>query len=452
MAPADIQAVLREFDPIRRAIAQPEGTDRIEVSASPIIGMPSPAQDDRVAMAYFCFAAGQMLAADHGFPDTENYTWISDSEFYGNSFEVWCQSSIVNLLIGLWEQRKYRCGKPIIARNVHTGGYHIETYETDSAYFICISYQYLNLVNRYSLLNHYVIEASGGTSQVSLATATNEVAGQAIERAIRTKWDEICPYLDGFLSTAAKASDYQASEVFLNKHIVAATEQFYTSERYAHLRDATRLMAEPFYLPPEAMWTLYSDEVMNFTLGHEMIHIVNDDIKRRGRSTAEEMGADMGAASLLGYMTISTARRQGHRPAVAGIVMGPVLFFALSRIFAYLDDFDGKYRVKNLDMASTNEAMKEELTLLQRSIWVAGYLAGARWLTDPSAALFWNITGELRLLEIALRRRRWQLGGAPLPLPVEHEIAMAQDLMQRAKQRTEHDVTKFWENQNGSQP
>ena len=42
MAQADIQAILREFEPIRRAIAQPEGTDAIEIAS-----MPNAAYDDR---------------------------------------------------------------------------------------------------------------------------------------------------------------------------------------------------------------------------------------------------------------------------------------------------------------------------------------------------------------------------------------------------------------------
>jgi hypothetical protein len=89
------------------------------------------------------------------------------------------------------------------------------------------------------------------------------------------------------------------------------------------------------------------------------------------------------------------------------------------------------------------EAMKEELTLLQRSVWVAGLLAGGGWLTNSGAAPFWDTTGELRLLEIALRRRLWELNGVAVSLPIEEEIAELQDLIQAAKRRTEQDVTKF---------
>ena len=144
---------------------------------------------------------------------------------------------------------------------------------------------------------------------------------------------------------------------------------------------------------------------MHFSLAHELIHILEGDIKKSGRVTTEEMGADMGAVSLLISITVSTARRRGYRPSIAGFTMGPIVFFSLSRVFAYLDDFEKKYRAGELSAASTAEAMKEELTLMQRSLWVAGFLAGSRWITEPSAAVFWNITGELQLLEIALRRR-----------------------------------------------
>ena len=163
MAAPDIQSILREFDPIRRQIAQLEGANAIVPAAIPVPGgMPlDPALDDRLSLAFFCGAAKQMLAAGHGYPDAPKYAWVADPQFYGNSFEAWCQSAIVNFLIGLWEQRVYRCEKPVIARNIHTGSYHIETYETASAYFVCVSYQYLNLINRYSLLNHYLIEAGG---------------------------------------------------------------------------------------------------------------------------------------------------------------------------------------------------------------------------------------------------------------------------------------------------
>jgi hypothetical protein len=127
MATTDMQAILREFDPIRRQIAQPEGLDAIMLAAIPG-GMPlDPALNDRGALAFFCAAAGHMLAAGHGFPDVPKYAWITDPQSYGNSFEAWCQGSIINLLIGLWEQRGYRCDKLVIARNLHTGGYHIET-------------------------------------------------------------------------------------------------------------------------------------------------------------------------------------------------------------------------------------------------------------------------------------------------------------------------------------
>jgi hypothetical protein len=432
MAQSDIQAILREFDPIRRAIAQPEGTDAIETSAIP--GIPNAVDNDRDAILCFCAYANQMLVAENGFPDAQNYTWITEPQSYQNSFQAWCQGMIVNLLICLWEHRGFRCAKPVIARNIHTGSYHIETYETASAYFICISYQYLNLINRYSLLNHYLIEASSGTKQMTLATPTNEVAGQAIERAIRVKWSDICPHLDIFLMTVAKASNYQASEIFLNKHVTEAREQFYSSNRYAHLRDFRKMMG-PYYLPPEAMWTVYSDQVMMFTLAHEIIHIMNDDTKKPSRSAAEEMGADMGATDLLAYITIPTARRRGYEPSNS-IVVGPIVFFA-SRTCSPIS------RAQNLKIAP--EDMKEQLMLVQRSIWVAQTLAAGRWLSDPSAALFWNVTSELRLLEIALRRRLWQLNGVPLLIPVDLEIAMEQDIMQSAKRRTEHDVTELWE-------
>jgi hypothetical protein len=399
---------------------------------------------------FFCVAAAHMLAAGHGFPDSEKYIWIVDPKRYRNSFEASCQGSVVNLLIGLWEHRGYRCDKIVVARNEHTGGYHLETYETANAYFACISYQFSNLINRYSLLNHYVIEAGQKAHPLQCLTPTNEVGGQAIERAIRTKWNEICPHLDTFLTTVAKASAYEASEVLLNKHVAAAKEQFYTSENYAHLRDAKRLLSGPFYLPAEVMWTMYSDQTLHFTLAHELMHIQNGDIRKPGRALAEEMGADMGAADLLGHMTDSTAKRGGYRPSIANIIMGPIIFFALSRIFAYFDDFEGKYRAKNLSEASMGEAMKEELTLLQRSIWVAGLLVGGRWVTDPGGAPFWNITGELRLLEIALRRRLWELSGVALSLPVETEIALLQDSIQSTKLRTERDVMKFRQEQKGS--
>jgi hypothetical protein len=189
-----------------------------------------PALDKRISLAFFCVAAEQMLAAGHGYPDAPKYAWVADPQFYGNSFEAWCQSAIVNLLIGLWEQRGYRCEKPVIARNIHTGSYHIETYETSSAYFVCVSYQYLNLINRYSLLNYYLIEAGGKADRLHPITPTNEVAGQAIERALHSKWNEIGQHLDTFLLTAARASAYQASEVYLKQHIATAVEEFYTSE------------------------------------------------------------------------------------------------------------------------------------------------------------------------------------------------------------------------------
>jgi hypothetical protein len=53
------------------------------------------------------------------------------------------------------------------------------------------------------------------------------------------------------------------------------------------------------------------------------------------------------------------------------------------------------------------------------------------------------------LLEIALRRRLWELSGVDLSLPAEAEIAMLQDSIQAAKKRTEQDVTRFRQEQKG---
>jgi hypothetical protein len=453
MSEADIDAILREFDPIHGAIARPEGKDAIVVSGVPTsaesIAEPIP---DVAGTVFSCFAAGQMLAAGPGFPDSQKYAWITDPHRYRNSFEASCQGSVVNLLIGLWEHRGYRCDKLVIVRNEHTGGFHIETYETANAYFACISYQFSNLINRYSLLNHYVIEVGQKAEPLQCLTPTNEVGGQAIERAIRTKWNNICPHPDAFLQTVAKTSAYEASEVLLDKHIAAAVEQFYTSEKYAHLRDATRSMARPFYLPAEVMWTMYSDQALTFTLAHELMHIQNGDIRKPGRAFVEEMGADMGAGDLLAYITTSTAKRSGYRPSIANIIMGPIIFFTLARIFAYFDNYEEKYRGKSLSEASMAEPMKEELNLLQRSICVAGLVVGGGWVTDSGGAPFWNITGELRLPEVALRRRLWELSGVPLSLSVEAEIALLQDSVQTAKLRTERDVTNFRKEQKGSEP
>jgi hypothetical protein len=79
MSEADIDAILREFDPIHGDIAQPEGKDAIVVSGVPAsaetIGNPAP---DAAGIAFFCVAAEQMLAAGHGFPDSNKYAWIAD--------------------------------------------------------------------------------------------------------------------------------------------------------------------------------------------------------------------------------------------------------------------------------------------------------------------------------------------------------------------------------------
>jgi hypothetical protein len=453
MTEADIDAILREFDPIHRQVAQPEGKDVVVVSGVPTAsagGIADPAPD-AAGTAFFCFAAERMLADGHGFPDSYRYAWITDPHRYRNSFEASCQGSIVNLLIGLWEHRGYRCDKLVIVRNEHTGGFQIETYETAHAYFACISYEFYNLINNYSLLNYYMIDIGQKAELLQCLTPTNEVGGQAIERAIRTRWSEICPHLDAFLETVRKTSAYEASEVLLDANVAAAVELFYTSENYAHLRDATQLMAGPFYLPAEAMWTMYSDQALTFTLAHELMHIQNGDIRNPGRAFSEEMGADMGAGDLLAYMTVSTAKRGGYRPSIANIIMGPVIFFTLAGVFAYFDSFEKKFRGKSLSEASMAEMMKEELNLLQRSICVAGFLVGGGWVTDSAGAPFWNITGELRLLEVALRRRLWELSGVPLSMPAEAEIAMLQDSIQTAKLRTERDVTNLRKEQKGSE-
>ncbi len=253
----------------------------------------------------------------------------------------------------------------------------------------------------------------------------------------------MCPHLDGFLQTIAEASAYEASEVLVDKHVAAAAELFYTNENYVHLRDSTRLLTGPYYLPAEVMWTIYSDQALTFTLAHELMHIQNGDIRKPGRAFVEEMGADMGAGDLLAYMTTATAKRGGYQPSIGTIIIGPIIFFALARAFAYFDNFEEKFRGKNLSEASMAEAMKEELNLLQRSICIAGLFVGGGWVTDPGGAPLWNITGELRLLEIALRRRLWELSGIPLSLSVEAEIALVQDSVQTAKLRTERDVTNF---------
>lgn len=448
MSEVDIDGVLREFEPIHRQIAQPEGKDAIVISgvrgAPDDTGNPAP---DAFAIAYFCVAAEQMLAAGHGFPDSPKYAWIAEPQRYRNSFEAHCQGSIVNLLIGLWERSGYRCCKRIIVRNEHTGGFHVETYETANAYFACISYQFSNLLNRYSLLSHYLIEIGQKADALQCVTPTSEVGGQAIERALCTRWSEVCPHLDTFLHTVAKASSYEASEVLIDKHVAAAMEEFYTDERYAHLRDGARLMAGPFYLPAEVMWTMYADQALTFTLAHELMHISNRDLARPERAFAEEMTADMGAADLLGYITVSTARRRGYQPSMANIIVGPIIFFALARVFAYFDSFEEKYRLKNLNESSMADAMIEEMNLLKRSLCVAALVVGGGWAADPGEAPFWNITGELRLLEIALRRRLWELSGMPLVLPLETEIALLQDTINDAKRRTQQDVESFRQSQ-----
>jgi hypothetical protein len=446
MSEIEIETILREFDPIHRAIAQPAGKDAVLVSgvrACADSGADADPSSDAFATAYFCFCSEQMLAMEHGFPDSHRYGWITNPRSFGNSFEAACQGNVVGLLIGLWEHRGYRCDKLVIVRNEHTGGYHIETYETANAYFACISYQFSNLFNRYALLNHYLIGIGKRAGQVPCVTPTNEVGGQLIERAIRGNWKEACPHLDAFLTTVMAASAYEASEVLLNEHVSVAAEQFYTNNQYTHLRDASKLMSGPFYLPAEAMWTMYADQGQLFTLAHEVTHIYNGDIRIPGRDMVEEMGADLGAIDLIAYLNATVARRSGMPPSIANIVMGPVLFFSLSRVFAYFDDFERKYRGRQLSEAAMTEAMKEELALQQRSICAAALMVGGGWLTDPGAAPFWDIAGELGLVDMALRRRLWELAGVTTSVSVELEIGLLQDLIQGSKGRTERDVMAY---------
>jgi hypothetical protein len=425
----DIKALIQEFEPIRAAIARTRSEDKFLLSPMSDSESEDPAAIDRAAVANFCRDTAQMLREAGSFPDAERYAWTADPQHFENSFEAWGQLLVIKFVISLWEYKGYRCERTIILRGENTGGFHIETYGTANAYFLVASYQFINLANRYSLLNHQLITLGEAAGPGDSMTPTNFVCGQSIERALRGRWQDCGPWLEDFVMSVLNAIDFRDSFVLLTEHIAAESRQRFSSEEYAHLRGA-----EPpdgiYLLPPELIWTRYTDFIMWFTISHELIHISNGDIEKPGRSVEEEFRADEGALEIIAFMLIGLARRSGHSHAESRqLIICPAIFFGVSRLFAFLDSVASK---------DSFEIASRELVMLSRRINRAARLFD-QYRIAPGGSFFWSVMGELRTLEVAARRWIWSFShnGEADPEAVDQEIRDELEIVEREKRHSE---------------
>ena len=425
----DIKALLREFEPIRAAVARTGGEDKCLLSPIPGIESGDLASIDRAAIANFCRDMEQMLHEAGSFPDAGRYAWVADPQFFESSFEAWGQLLVIKFAISLWEYKRYRCERTIILRAENTGGFHIETYGTANAYFLVASYQFVNLANRYSLLNHQLISIGEGIAPADAMTPTNVVCGQVIERALRRRWSDCGRWLEDFVMSVVSAINFRHSFVLLNEHIAAESRQLFSSEKYAGLRPG-KAPDGIYLLPPELIWTRYTDWIMWFTISHELIHISNGDIEKPGRSVEEEFRADEGAIEIIAYMLIELARRSGHSHAeTRQLIICPAIFFGVSRLFAFLDSVASS---DSFDIAS------RELVMLSRRINRVARLFD-QYGFAPGGPFFWSIIGELRILEVAARRWIWSYSrnGEANPEAVDQEIRDELEIVEREKRHSE---------------
>lgn len=119
-----------------------------------------------------------------------------------------------------------------------------------------------------------------------------------------------------------------------------------------------------FALRAEMAWMRYSDMIVWFTIAHELAHICRGDVVKPGRSIAEEFGADEVALEIVGYVLLGLAQQYGYKPVPKRqLVIGPAVFFAVSRLFAFLDAVASS---QSFDVAS-----RELVMLMRRSSRVA---------------------------------------------------------------------------------
>ena len=421
-----IEALFREFEPIRMAIARGYGSaDPLVLSPIPGLADEDAGEIERKALANFCSDSERLLRDVKEFPDADRYAWTADTRLFESSFEAWGQFLVLQFMILFWHCRRERCEKTIILRCVNTGGYHIETYETAQAYFIVASYQFANILNRYALLNHQLITLGKGAKPIDPMTRTNEVGGQFIERALRARWFECGIWLENFVESVVKAIHLKDSLVLLNEHVAAEARILLSSGRYAGLDDA-KVSEARFAMPADTAWTGYSDMIVWFTIAHELAHICRGDVGKPGRSAHEEFGADEVALEIVGYTLLGLAQRSGYKPAPnRPLIICPAVFFAVSRLFAFLDAVASD---ESFDIAS-----REVVMLTRRSGRVARLLD--KYRLSPDGPLFWNVLAELRVLEVAARRWMWSFcnGGKADPEGVDQEIGHEIELARREK-------------------
>jgi hypothetical protein len=424
-----IETLLREFEPIRVAIARGCGSDPVALSPIPGLANKDPGEIEREALANFCSDIERSLRDVKGFPDADRYAWASHARFFESSFEAWGQFLILQFMILFWECRRERCEKTIILRCVNTGGYHIETYETAQAYFIVASNQFVNILNRYALLNHRLITLGEEVDPIDPMTQTNEVGGQCIERALRARWSECGIWLDEFAQSVVKAIDFRDSLVLYNEHVAMEARILLSSGKYVGLNDASAKEAA-FAMPAEMAWTRYSDLIVWFTIAHELAHILRGDVGKPGRSVYEEFSADEVALEIVGYALLGLAQRSGYKPAPnRQLIICPAVFFAVSRLFAFLDAVASD---ESFDVAS-----REVVMLMRRSGRVARLLH--KYRLSPDGPLFWNVLAELRVLEVAARRWMWSFcnGGKADPDGVDQEIGREIELARREERMSD---------------
>lgn len=421
----DIEALLREFQPIRMAVARVHGADGLVLSPVPGLAEKNASAIERQAIANFCGDSAQLFLDVKAFPDAGRYAWAADTRFFESSYEAWGQFLVIQLMILFWHCRRERCEKTIILRCVNTGGYHIETYETSQAYFIVASYQFVNILHRYALLNCQLINLGKGASPLESMTPTNEVGGQFIERALRARWPECGPSLEAFSRTVVEVIHFKDSFVFVNESVAMEAQMLLASGKYSDLHDP-RISEDQFTMPAEMAWARYSDLITGFSIAHELAHICRGDVGKPGRSVEEEFAADEVALEIMGYEILGAAREAGYKsPPNRPLIICPAVFFAVSRLFAFLDAVTSS---ESFDVAS-----RELVMLGRRSGRVARLLD--KYGLSPDRPLFWNVLGELRILEVAVRRWIWSSsnGGKADPEAVDEEIKREIELTLREK-------------------
>ena len=355
------------------------------------------------AIAIHCTDIQKLIASKPAFFTAFDYGWAAKPENYAHPVEAQLQ---FGLLLVISEIIPTHADYPrlgnICIRTLPSRHINMEAVVRGPNKYIVVATATIRRMQAWAVTMRHVGDIGRAAPEdTPVICIANFLGGQDLEKAVRTNWPAVTPYLDYLVDTCIA---YRLGEVPERTFALAENP------------DASLLHATQF---------LFVSEM--FFICHELIHVLKHIEAPKERSDDEEVEADHWAASLFIIFQSQLARwyaangkeHLAAQPTVqAAVYAGPAIFFTVMHTLLFVE----RLTVASQDDAATKlEVLNREFKLNGARLF-AYEKALQRFKLDKQGPIYQAALQQLDVIAVACRMRLIERYALPAQVSLDQNL------------------------------